>query len=187
MTTVTNKGELLAEVKAAHGRMEALLTRLSPAEITAQALDEGWSVKDSLAHLTAWEKMMLGWIDSMRRGEPVVRYAPGFIETAESGDEPMVRLNEKLYQDDRQRSLDDVLGDFRRTHEEVLGSLDAMSEADIFEPRDFASRKQIRLIDGVIDGNTYGHYDEHLGWITEGLAKHAKSAEVLPHAAGPIS
>lgn len=175
MTTVTNKGELLAEVKAAHARMEALLAALSPAEMNAPVLDEGWSVKDSLAHLAAWEKMMLGWLDALRRGEPVVRYAPGFIETPAAGDEPMVRLNEKLYQDDRRRSLDDVLADFRRTHEQVLGSLGAMSEADIFEPRDFASRKQARLIDGVIDGNTYGHYDEHMGWIKEGLARHAKS------------
>ena len=52
--------------------------------------------------------------------------------------------------------------------------LGRMSEADVFEPRDFASRKSVRLLDGVIDGNTYEHYDEHREWISKGLAKHAK-------------
>ena len=50
-----------------------------------------------------------------------------------------------------------------------------MSEADIFEPRDFASRKSVRLLDGVIGGNTYAHYDEHLDWISAGLARHASN------------
>ena len=86
MTTVSNKRELLAEAQAAHARMEALLATLSPAELSATILDEGWSIKDSLAHLVAWEKMMLGWLESLRRGEPVVRFAPGYIETPSSGD-----------------------------------------------------------------------------------------------------
>lgn len=173
MATVHNKNELLTEAKAAHARMEKLLARLSPAELSAPVLDEGWSIQDSLAHLVAWEKMMMGWIGSVQRGEPVVRFAPGFIETPASGDALMLKLNEKLYQEDRGRSLDDVLADFRRTHEQVLSTLSGMSEADIFEPRDFASRKHVRLLDGVIDGNTYEHYDEHYGWITKGLAKNA--------------
>ena len=174
MPTVTNKQELLAEVKAAHARMEKLLATLSPAELNATVLDEGWSVKDSLAHLVAWEKMMMGWMESLLRGEPVVRFAPGFIETPTSGEAMMLALNEKLYQKDRGRTLADVLTAFRRTHEEVLATLNRMSEADIFEPRDFASRKGVRLLDGVIDGNTYEHYDEHYGWISKGLAQNAK-------------
>ena len=175
MAIVTNKSELLEQVKAAHARMEKLVSALSPAELSAPVLDEGWSIKDSLAHLVAWEKMMMGWMESMLRGEPVVRFAPGFIESSTSGEEVMQALNEKLYQKDRARTLADVLTDFRRTHEQVLATLNRMSEADIFEPRDFASRKSVRLLDGVIGGNTYAHYDEHLDWISTGLARHANN------------
>ena len=174
MATVTNKRELLEQVKAAHARMEKLLSTLSPAELSAPVLDEDWSIKDSLAHLVAWEKMMIGWIESSLRGEPVVRFMPGFIETPDSGEAVMQALNEKLHQKDRERTLADVLTDFRRTHEQVLATLNRMSEADIFEPREFASRTGVRLVDGVIDGNTYGHYDEHHNWIITGLARHAK-------------
>jgi hypothetical protein len=168
----TTKSELLELVNAEHARMEQLLSRLSAAELSAPVLDEQWSVKDSLAHLVAWEKLMLGWVESSLRGETVVRFTPEFLETPDTGDAVMLALNEHLHRQDRDRTLEDVLSDFRRTHDQVVASLSRLSEADIFDPGRFAWRQGVPL-EVVIAGNTYGHYAEHHGWITTGLARHA--------------
>jgi hypothetical protein len=172
MSAPATKSEMLERVKAEHAHMEQLLSSLSAADLAAPALDEQWSVKDSLAHLVAWEKMMLGWVETSLRGEDVMRFTPEFIETPGSGDAVMLALNEHLYRQDRGRALDDVLSEFRRTHDQVVAALSRLSEADIFEPNRFAWRKGVPLLP-VIEGNTYEHYAEHHGWITTSLAQHA--------------
>jgi len=163
MSEPQNKAELLGAIRAEHQHMEELLSTLTPEQLTAPVFDAGWSVKDHLAHLMAWEKLMLGWIAASLRGEPVVRFAPGF-ETAESAPEVMDALNNHLYEQNRSRTLDDVLADFRQTHEQVLTQLSQLTEQDIFEPGRFPWRQGASLY-GNIEGNTTGHYYEHREWI----------------------
>ncbi|MDL1896466.1 ClbS/DfsB family four-helix bundle protein, partial [Anaerolineae bacterium CFX7] len=59
MSHPTTKQELLHRIRARHADMEELLSSLEPAQMRAPELDGGWSVKDSLAHIAAWEKVLL--------------------------------------------------------------------------------------------------------------------------------
>ncbi len=164
MSEPTNKAKLLDGIRTEHQQMEQLLSRLTPEQLTAPVFNAGWSVKDHLVHLTVWEKLMLGWVAASVRGETVVRFTPEFIETEESGQETMNRLNDHLYEQNKSRALDDVLADFRQTHEQVLTQLSQLTEEDIFKPNRFAWRHGASLY-GNIEGNTSGHYREHRGWI----------------------
>ena len=49
-------------------------------------------------------------------------------------------------------------------HAEVLDSIGGASEADLFDPDRFAWRQGSPFINAVA-GNTYGHYEEHIGLI----------------------
>lgn len=179
MSDPKNKAELLGQIREAHWRMERFLATLSEAQLTAAALDEGWSVKDSLAHLVDWEKMMLGWVDSSLRGIPPVRFAPGFVESEGDRVATMLRLNEHLYQQQKGRPPREVLADFRAAHDQVVNALGRPSEADIFDPARFPWRKGSPLLD-VIGGNTYEHFDEHLGWMRKGLGLPEEQAATAP-------
>ncbi len=160
-----NKAELIAAIRDEHKQMEELLAGLAESELTAPVLDTGWSVKDSLAHLVAWEKLMLGWVESSMRGVPPLTYTPEFVAMDDEAQEEVgPRLNDHLFQQNRGRALDDVLADFRRTHEQVVKEIEALSEDDIFGPDRFPWRKGKPLLP-TIAGNTYGHYEEHIGWI----------------------
>lgn len=171
MNNPTTKAEVLDAIESSHQDMMRLLAALSAEERTAPVFDDGWSVKDHLAHINAWENMTIGWTEASLRGENVQRYAPGFTySNDDEAESVMHRLNDHLYEQNRERSWDEVIREFRRTHQRILDRVKALSEQDIFDPNRFAWRQGNPLI-GLLEGNTYGHYREHIGWIQARLPK----------------
>jgi hypothetical protein len=164
-----NKQELLREIERAHQDMMRFLAALSDDEKTAPILNEGWSVKDSLAHLIDWEKMSLDWLARSLRGEEVKRFVQGFqYETEAEREAVMEKLNTHLFEQNKNRALDDVLQDFRATHRAIFNFVAQMDENDIFDPNRFAWRNGSPAFD-MLAGNTFEHYDEHRQWILESL------------------
>ncbi|OQY82874.1 MAG: hypothetical protein B6D41_17760 [Chloroflexi bacterium UTCFX4] len=164
-----NKQELLREIERAHQDMMRFLAALSDDEKTAPILNEGWSVKDSLAHLIDWEKMSLDWLARSLRGEEVKRFVQGFqYETEAEREAVMEKLNTHLFEQNKNRALDDVLQDFRATHRAIFNFVAQMNENDIFDPNRFAWRNGSPAFD-MLAGNTFEHYDEHRQWILESL------------------
>jgi hypothetical protein len=171
MTTPTNKAQVLQAIEQSHQDLVRVLASMSDEEKTAPILQDGWSVKDSLAHIVAWEKMTMDWLTRSLQGEFVRRYVPGFIYNSPEEQEPVMQaLNQRLCEENRLRSLDDVLRDFRSTHRDMLNFIAGMNEKDIFDPDRFAWRNGSPALD-MIGGNTYEHYAEHQGWILEWRAK----------------
>ncbi len=164
MDEPTNKMQLLDAIRAEHERMEGLLSLMSEWQLTASLLDAQWSVKDSLAHLAAWEKLMLTWVGSSQRGVPPVVFTPNFIHVEGQDDAELDRFNAHLYEQSKSRTLDEVLADFRSTHAQVIETLSQLSEADVFDPQRFPWRKGVPLLT-TIASNTFEHYREHRAWI----------------------
>lgn len=164
-----SKAQVLDAIRTAHADMMRLVAGLSESERTAPVLEDGWSVKDYLAHIAAWEKMTIGWIEASLRGEHVVRYAPGYTySNDEEAERAMNRLNDHIREENRDRAWEDVLADFRATHPRILQTVETLSEEDMFDPDRFAWRQGTPLI-GLINGNTYGHYQEHMDWMRKGF------------------
>ena len=68
-------------------------------------------------------------------------------------------INERFYQQNKDRPLADVLATFRTLYQSVLETVEAMSEETLNAP--FPWRKDGNPIWPLIAGNTYGHYQEH--------------------------
>lgn len=167
----TTKQELLNEIERAHQDMVRFLAALSDEEKTAPILDEGWSAKDSLAHIVDWEKMTIDWTTRSLQGENVKRFTPEFQFNSEDERVPvMEKLNTHLYEQNRNRSLDDVMRDFRATHRALAELVAQLDEQDIFDPDRFAWRNGSPAFD-MLAGNSYDHYDEHREWIRIGIDK----------------
>lgn len=164
-----NKQTLLNEIERAHQDMTRWLAALSDDEKTAPILNEGWSVKDSLAHLIDWEKMTLDWLARSLHGEEVKRFVEGFQYNTEAEREAvMEKLNTHLYEQNKNRPLQEVMQDFRATHRAIFDFVAQMNDDDIFDPNRFAWRNGSPAFD-MLAGNTYEHYDEHRQWILEAL------------------
>ncbi len=126
-------------------------------------VESNWSVKDILAHIMAWEKRMVQWLEESLRGEVPERPAPGM-----SWDD-LDRLNEQIYRENRDRALDEVLADFRQSHEESLRVVEAIAEEDLIEPERFEWREGDPIWH-MVAGNTWWHYKEHRETISNWLA-----------------
>lgn len=68
---VPTRSQALDLARADRERTLELLSRVSPAALTAPGLGGGdWTPKDLLGHLESWEEHALGALDAWDRGEP---------------------------------------------------------------------------------------------------------------------
>jgi hypothetical protein len=85
----------------------------------------GWSVKDILAHLVAWQQLNFNWYEAGLRGEKVAMPAPGMTLR------DLPRLNEMLYRKHHRRSLESILRDYRSSHERMIALIGTLSDDDL--------------------------------------------------------
>lgn len=158
-----NKDELLRLIQASRTALEETLNGLSEAQVTAPG-PEGWSVKDHLAHLATWE---LGIAELLRRRN---RFAAMQVEEAVMQGKSEDEVNALIYKNHMDLPLPQILEKFRTAHQEMIQAIEALPEAELFQPYDSFVPEQWRAgrqdpIIGSIIGNTYDHFDEHRGYI----------------------
>ena len=126
---------------------------------------EGWSVKDHVAHLDIW---LRGMVALLRHED---RVAAMGVDAAdfESGD--FERMNATIYARHRDKSWDEVWGDYMATLDAFNETLTDLDDADLQRP--YASFLPDAAEDdgdgapivGWIVGNSYHHINEHLPWM----------------------
>jgi len=157
MAKPESKAQLLSEIRARHKRLEEKIAGM-PREVFLVPRTVGaWSVKDTIVHITAWEKTLLYRYHTGLAGKPV--FMPDWSIRGTLG-----AINRKIFEDNLSRSLDDVLADFAATYRQILATVESIPEADIFAPGKYAWTGEKKLLD-YIWGNTAGHYAEHLAAI----------------------
>src|SRR5918911_1892716 len=107
------KAELLERIAGGHAALDRLLASMDEEQMLVAGVYGELSVKDVLAHLAAWEGMEAGWLRASLNGERVVRFAPGFV-LGEGDDDATVdatidALNERIYNDNKNKALSQVL------------------------------------------------------------------------------
>jgi hypothetical protein len=148
------KQELLEAMQSEWQNLLSTLERLSETQMLETGVEEGWNVKDILAHITAWESRMVRWIDVSLRGDVPDRPAPG-----EPWDD-IDLINQQIYIQNKDVPLPEVLEAFHDTHKKANQTVALLNEQDLFDPGRFAWRKGDPLWHMVAD-NTCWHYKEH--------------------------
>ena len=154
-----DKAALLATIRAGYDQFEALLASLREDEMTVPGVNDAWSIKDHLAHLAAWQNYQAARLQGVLDGAEPPDPAPGH----ESVDE----VNEYFYQQYKDRSLAEVLADFRSSYQRVLAATQALNWEDLNSP--FPWYDNDVPAGAYTLGNTIGHYEEHSGWIQRWL------------------
>ena len=150
--------------KSDRAKLDEMLTTLSTEQMCQETLEHQWSVKDVLAHIAAWERRCVGWIQAGFRGEKPDKPEAGYTW------EDIDRLNEKTFQENRNRSLDDVQSDYRHSYQQILTQVQTLSEDDITNPQRFSWTNGRTLVP-FIAANTYEHYQEHIEQIRKWLGE----------------
>ena len=154
MSEIPSKSEILAAIKQEWAALEQTLFRLSEEQMLTPGVTGSWSVKDTLAHIVAWEKVLIDRMEGILTGLPL-KYPP--IRNNEDVDQ----FNENAYLESRDRSISTVQLDFRAIYQGLLTLLEALDEDALTHPVpwDWAS-DDLRLWH-IIIANTSDHYQEH--------------------------
>ena len=116
-----SKTRVIERLHTERRRLEANLARLSREDLIRPNVVGEWSFKDVLAHLAHWEAFLPDWIAASRRGEEVEVPAPGLTW------KDLHILNQRIYEEHCDQSLDDVLEYFRSTHTQFMALAEPFS------------------------------------------------------------
>jgi hypothetical protein len=147
-----SKQELIGHIRGERARLTEMLARFDNAKLLAATRNDGWTAKDILAHLTAWEERLLRWIQRWREhGEP------GRPEIGVSWDE-FDALNDQDHLASKNTALPNVRKASARAYEAVIRGVGDMTDEEL------AVRPETP--DGpswswIVGANTYEHYQEH--------------------------
>lgn len=110
------KDELLAMIEREWAEWQALLAR-SEGRLEEPGACGTWSVKDVIAHVTAYQRFAASLIGGDVRK----------VEVPEEIGLDFQRRNEWFHEQDRHRSLDEVLAESHHVHEQIVARVRAMS------------------------------------------------------------
>jgi len=153
-TLPRDKTDLVERIQREWSALMRAIEELTPEQMSAP-MSGGWSVKDNLAHLAAWEQFL---VHHHLKGQPPHQAMQMDAETFERLDE--TAINAMIRERNRHRAVADVLADLQRSHAQVLQALEPMSFDDLMQPH-YPDDPERRPLIGWVIGNTYEHYTEH--------------------------
>src|SRR6266700_1613515 len=122
MSEQMNKAGVLDAMRTGYAALEKTLAPLEEAQMTTPGVNEAWSIKDIIAHITAWQYALLDRLHAAARGVTPTSYGP------ELTDEDIDKLNEQFYQQSKSRPLAAVLADFRTTYAHYLEHITSIQQ-----------------------------------------------------------
>ena len=153
--------DLLRRIRQWRAELQAVLGELT-AERLAEAAPDGWSVRDQIAHITAWERSALALVSGVPRHE-----AMGLTREEWTGD--VDAANERLRRLSQERSSETVRREFKEVHEALVAAIERLADEDLSRPYSSFLPNEPDAADapvvGWINGNTSEHYEEHLATL----------------------
>jgi hypothetical protein len=113
-----SKRDFLERMRAGRAALNIAISGLNEEQLTQEIVTGDWTVKDTLAHVAAWQGEALRSAKRAELGEP------GGPEVAESIDE----WNRRRVEERRRLPLVDVIQEFNDTYDELVRCLEGFPE-----------------------------------------------------------
>jgi hypothetical protein len=133
--------EILDKIETGYNEIIRLYRSVPVTAVSENSLPNGWSVKDVLAHIAAWEWRCASLLEASHDTKALLKAQPD-VEA----------LNHEIYEERKEWGWEEVEYDFRAAHKtllEAIGQLPPQQLDDEFVQRTIADE-------------TWEHYDEHL-------------------------
>ena len=154
-----NLGELLERVDRSWTMLDRTVKTLSDEQL--QQSDGGaWTIKDHLAHVTAWEERIVAVLNGRPSHEALGVGPNAWRDSGVDG------VNEAVYQARKDRSTAQVLDEFHGTHQTLVDALHGLDDEALqhsynsFGAEDSGERGNEPILNWIV-GDTYEHYIEH--------------------------
>lgn len=160
----TSKDELLTRMRDGRAEWDALIGQVPETALTEPLLDNGWLVKDLLAHVAAYEQWTAAQMRAAHEGrEPtnMELYGVDELPVPPGGEWSEEFQNAAIYGHYRDTPLAEVRVLASRAYQDFLTAVEACSEEDLAETGAQAWVGDTTLL-ALIPGQSYGHYAQHL-------------------------
>jgi hypothetical protein len=132
---------IIEKIENSYSDLIRLYRSVPVTRVVENSLPNGWSVKDVLAHLAAWEWRCASLLEASHDTDGPLQADPD-----------VAALNQEIYEERKEWSWEEVEYDFRNAHQTLVKAIHRL-------PADRLKSKAIRE---TIAGETWEHYAEHL-------------------------
>jgi hypothetical protein len=166
-----SKVEFLEQMRSMRARWEAVIAEADEAQSVQPGVEGEWSLKDIIAHVTAYERGLVEWLEAASRGEAVL--LPDL-------DHPDVDYrNAVIFARNRHLSLQEVMSESRQVFQHLLKLVDGRSNEELAEPwrTEWFVRPRWRTSRALwecIADDSYRHYRQHIPGIRTWLDEQGK-------------
>ncbi len=148
------KEELVSQIEREWTALLDVVAQLNGTQMTTPDAG-GWSPKDNLAHLAEWMKIQLGYHMDQRPSHEVIGVSP---EVTKDWDFNVI--NQLLFERNRGRTVEDVLGELKQVYAQLMERLRATPFEEFLRPR-FPEHPESPPLLAFLIGNTSEHFEEH--------------------------
>lgn len=166
-----SKEDLLGKMNEAYNSLIARIKSIPMEDASGSKVYGELTIKDVLAHLAGWANLEAGHIENALDGKPFERasVAYGVYPEGADNDELIDKINARMFEQNKDRSPDEVLDDFSKAHARLVAVVERLSDKDLNDPQRFPWLGGSSIA-GAIAGNSYEHYQEHGELIRKGLS-----------------
>jgi hypothetical protein len=152
------KDEILDALEDEREKLMDAIEGLSNEEMIEASVVGDWSIKDILAHLSAWEAELVKLLWQIRQGQPPSGiYASGV---------PIDEVNAAWSEAARSRTLERVMDDFISVRKQTVRRVQPFSDADLSDPQHWPWLKGHPLWEWIAN-DSFQHEAEHAAQILE--------------------
>ena len=153
--------ELLRDIDTAWNALNGAIAQLTDDQMSGPADAAGWTVKDHLAHLAAWENSVLVILRDRRPQHEGLGVNKAIWDA-----EDIDATNEAVRRDNADAPLDEVLIRLETVHAQLVQTIREITDAELRLPVDhWVSGGGDFPVVHKITGNTSEHYPEHREWM----------------------
>lgn len=169
MSETMSKAELLAKIDRAQQTWESIVNEAGPERLNEPGAAGDWTLKDVAGHLNAWRARTVNRLEAAARNEDPAPN-PWPMDMSDENEEDVDRINDWMYQQYRDRSAEDILGEAREQFRRMRAAVEAIPIDDLNAPGRYAWLGD-HPISAVIAGSGEHLYEEHEPALREWLAK----------------
>lgn len=168
------KAELVQRIEASKSALLSSIHKLPVSERDTVGPD-GWTIAQHLAHIVAWQN---GIAALLRRED---RAAGMDIDRDLFLSHDLDAINEFIARRSATLRFDEALAVFHGSYRALLATLENLDDSELqrqytyFQPDEPGDSTE--PIVSWIAGNSYGHYDEHKGWMARRLEQRNQARE----------
>lgn len=166
MATPATKSELLDLLKSRRNEFDVAVDAIPRSFMLEPGAAGHWSVKDIIAHLAYYEGWMADRLQEQLEGKS---YTPTQLDMMHW--EPR---NTIIYEQNKSRSLDDVLKSSTDVFERLVAAVEAHDETFLLTPKTLEGAPGPVIPAEMIRSEVYDHYPQHVPSLTEWARSHRK-------------